>query len=291
MIYQISNEQIRVSVSDIGAEMTSIQSGGAEYLWNGDARYWDEQAPVLFPYVGRFTEGKYTLDGKLYEMNIHGFAGKMPFRAALQEPHRIVFQMSDTKETYASYPFRFLLEIEYVLSEHTIGITYRVTNRTDQTMYFGIGGHPGFCVPLEEKLCFSDYYLEFGGRCCPQRVGHTSACFLSGINTCFPLEDGGRTLPLSHGLFDDDAIVLKDMADEVTLKSDKGTRQVKVSYPHFPYLGIWHAPKTEAPYVCIEPWTSLPSRQDIIEEFRCKSDLLRLPSHGQYFNEWKITIL
>lgn len=25
-------------------------------------------------------------------------------------------------------------------------------------------------------------------------------------------------------------------------------------------------PKTDAPYVCVEPWTSLPSRQDVVEE-------------------------
>ncbi len=80
------------------------------------------------------------------------------------------------------------------------------------------------------------------------------------------------------------------MADEETLKSDKGTRQVSVSYPNMPYLGIWHAPKTRAPYVCIEPWTSLPSRQDVVEEFKYKSDLIRLAAGEQYVNIWEISI-
>lgn len=144
-------------------------------------------------------------------------------------------------------------------------------------------------VPLEEGLEFADYYLEFGGEARPERVGHTPACFLSGRDAEFPLEDG-RKLRLSHDLFDNDAIVLRNMADEVTLKSDKGTRQVKVSYPDMSYLGIWHAPKTDAPYVCIEPWTSLPSRQDVVEEFKYKSDLVRLLSSEQYVNTWEIAI-
>ena len=82
----------------------------------------------------------------------------------------------------------------------------------------------------------------------------------------------------------------RNMADEITLKSDKGTRQVKISYPDMPCLGIWHAPNTEAPYVCIEPWTSLPSRQDIVEEFKYKSDLIRLTPGEQYVNTWTISI-
>ena len=28
-------------------------------------------------------------------------------------------------------------------------------------MYFGLGGHPGFNVPLEAGLSFEDYCLEF----------------------------------------------------------------------------------------------------------------------------------
>ncbi len=289
MVYQISNDLVQLSISEIGAEMKSIKKDGAEYLWDGNEEFWPEQAPLLFPYVGRFTDGKYTLNGKTYEMGIHGFARKLPYRVVLEENSRIRFQLKDTEETYCSYPYHFVLEVEYALEGDTIGITYHVKNETDEVMYFGIGGHPGFRVPLEEGLDFSDYYLEFSGESRPERVGHTPACFLSGINQEYPLRDG-RCIDLRHTLFDEDAIVLQNVSDEVTLKSDRGHRQVKVSYPNLPYLGLWHAPKTEAPYICIEPWTSLPSRQDVVEEFRYKSDLIRLAPHGEYVNNWKITI-
>ena len=35
-------------------------------------------------------------------------------------------------------------------------------------MYFGIGGHPAFNVPLESSLTFEDYYLSFS----PKNHGH-----------------------------------------------------------------------------------------------------------------------
>ena len=85
-------------------------------------------------------------------------------------------------------------------------------------------------------------------------------------------------------------MILKNMGREVTLRSKKSHRGVCVSYPDMPYLGIWHRPKTDAPYVCIEPWSSLPSRQDVVEEFSCKSDLVHLPPRQTYESKWSITV-
>lgn len=289
MKYQIKNNCLSVTVSEMGAEMQSLEKDGVEYLWSGDARYWSDQSPVLFPFVGRFTNGKYLLNGKEYEMDIHGFARKYPYAVIDKTENFILFEMTDNAETYQMYPYHFNLQIGYELKENQVEITYTVQNLSDETMYFGIGGHPGFALPFDEGLDFTDYYLEFSGKSYPERVGHTEACFLSGVNERFPLSDD-KCLPLVHTMFDDDAIVLQHVSDEVTLKSDKGNRKVTVSYPNLPYLGLWHAPKTEAPYICIEPWTSLPSRQDIVEEFRYKYDLIRLAADEIYENTWSITV-
>ncbi|MEY8355692.1 hypothetical protein AALB39_20355 [Lachnospiraceae bacterium 54-53] len=157
-------------------------------------------------------------------------------------------------------------------------------------MFFGVGGHPGFKVPFQQEERFEDYYLAFGEKHVSTRAGHTGSCFLSGMDKDFLLKDGYR-LPLAHEMFDDDAIVLKNMADKVTLMSDKGGRKIEVSFPDMRYLGIWHMPRTKAPYICIEPWTSLPSRQDIIEDIQYKSDLIMLEAGKSYQNEWSISVL
>jgi len=289
MNYQISNEYICVTVSDLGAEMQSIIKDSKEYLWNADAKYWPEHSPLLFPYVGRFTDGKYLLNGTEYEMGIHGFARHLTYTLVEKSDHTLVFELCDNEDTYKMYPYHFILQVGYELTGQKISITYKVRNLSDDRMYFGIGGHPGFALPFDEGLDFTDYYLEFEGKSFPTRVGHTQTCFLSGVDESFPLKHDS-ILPLAHTMFDDDAIVLKNMSDKVTLKSDKGKRQVTVSYPDLPYLGLWHAPKTEAPYICIEPWTSLPSRQDVVEEFRYKYDLIRVEEGEEYTNSWYIMV-
>ncbi len=289
MDYQICNEELCLTISDMGAEMQSVRRDGREYLWNGDSTYWPERAPILFPFVGRFTDGRYLLDGEEYKMDIHGFARHFPYKVLCRNENEIVFELCDNEETFKMYPYHFRLQAAYKVQGHKIIITYRVYNCSENTMYFGIGAHPGFALPFDEGVDFADYYLEFSGKSRPMRIGHTEACFLSGESREYPLE-GGKYLKLSHDMFDDDAVVLREIADEVTLKSDKGERRVTVSYPNFPFLGFWHAPKTKAPYLCIEPWASLPSRQDIIEEFRYKSDLVRLAPGGVYQNEWSISV-
>lgn len=289
MNYTIKSNDLSILISSFGAEMQSVQYQGTEYLWQGDPAYWEEHAPVLFPYVGRFTNGQYIYQGTHYDMTIHGFAKRSEFSLKNISDTAVTLTLTDTPETYEIYPFHFVLDVTYAVTGNQIRVSYQVQNLSDGTMYFGIGGHPGFNVPLDEGLAFTDYYLEFARAHVPARVGHTPTCFLSGVDTDFPLEEGIR-LPLAHNMFDDDAIVLKNVSDTVTLKSDKGTHFVTVSYPDLPYLGLWHAPKTDAPYICIEPWTSLPSRQDVVEDFQYKCDMIRLADGEMYSNTWFITI-
>lgn len=289
MEYEIKNACVTVKISSKGAQLQSIIKDGAEYLWQGDEKFWPDRAPVLFPYVGRFTEGKYRFCGREYHMDIHGFARHLEYKVSSHDEDSITFFAGDSEETFEKYPFRFRLCITYMLKGNRIDIRCMVENKSQETMYFGIGGHPGFNVPLESGLEFSDYYLEFSDVCRPDRVLHSEDCFLSGNSREWKLEDGKRYC-LHHDMFDEDAIVLKNMADKVTLKSDKGKRSITVSYPQMPFLGLWHAPKTSAPYLCIEPWTSLPSRKGIVEDIRYKSDLIRLPKDGKYENVWSIEV-
>lgn len=289
MMHTISNGNMSFTVDEHGAQLMSLKYKAHEYLWQGDPAYWEDRSPLLFPFVGRFTEGKYTVHGRTYTLPIHGFAKDSRFTAVAKGDDHIVLQLTDDTSTLEVYPFRFTLSVRYELQGSTLTVSYEVRNDSDSLMYFGIGGHPGFQVPMEDGLSFEDYQLIFSQSHTPTRIGHTKTCFLSGSDTSFPLEDGNK-LQMSHDMFDDDAIVLKNMADTVTLTTPGGKRSVTMHYPDMPYLGIWHAPRTDASYVCIEPWTSLPSRQDIIEEFSCKSDLIRLAPGKTYTCGWDVTL-
>ena len=286
----ITNPYLTVQIEEKGAQLYSVQDkAGHEYLWQGDPNYWTGRAPNLFPYIARLTEGKYTLNGKTYDMGIHGFAKNIVFDTEQVSESKIVFSTQDTDETRAQYPYAFAFSVIYALEEDQLSVTYDVKNKDDERMYFGVGAHPGFCVPMESGLDFTDYYLEFHEIAPAKRVGFSEDCFLNGNDTPFIMEDGLK-LPLHHDMFDDDAIVLVDMAKAVTLKSDKGNRSVRVEYPDMEYLGFWHKPKTDAPYVCIEPWSSLPSRKNVIEDFATQPSLLSLEAGAEYQNQIVIII-
>lgn len=307
-----SENGLKVRISDHGAELLSIHYGDTEYLWQGDPTYWKGHAPVLFPFVGRLYNGKYRLGDKVYDLRIHGFAPVSDFEAS-QEKDKAVFTLKDNEETLKSYPFHFVFQVIYAVSGQTLSVTYHVENKSDTMMPFGIGGHPGFNVPLRSDAAgkardvagkdtsaartaedglqrdFTDYYLEFDGKSEPDRVIMTDQVLVSGKTEPYPLEDG-RILRLRHDLFDNDAVVLENMPGSVTLKSDKDSRSVTVSFPDMRNVGFWHRNRSDAPYVAIEPWYSLPGRQDIIEDLRFRRDLVRLQPGESWETEMTITV-
>ncbi len=290
MLYTIQNSQLCVTIDSLGAQLMSITAAdGTEYLWGGDEAYWRNRAPNLFPYVGRLTEGRCTYGGKSYEMTRHGFANRTQFSALESGADHITLHMEDSGETRAVYPFAFAFDLVYALSGSTLSVTYRVTNRDGKEMYFGLGAHPGFRVPLEPGKAFTDYRLTFAQPCQPWQVLMSDDYLINGQEAPYPLE-GGRSMPLRHDLFDHDAIILKNMDRTVTLSAGEGSRGVTVSYPRMRYLGVWHKPESDAPYVCLEPWLSLPSRHGVVEDLSQQNDLMALCPGETYENRWTVTI-
>lgn len=290
-IWKIENDRLTVLVQELGAQLWSIKDKeGNEYLWQGDEKYWGDRAPNLFPHIARLTEGSYTLNGQRYQMDIHGFAKDSIFVAEKVSDSHIIFTIKDSEATREQYPFTFTFSISYRLVDNGIEITYSVKNEDNKEMYFGVGAHPGFCVPFEEGTVFEDYYLEFDQAEEAKRVGFSEDCYVTGPNVLYPQAEE-KKIPLRHDMFDDDAIVLVDMARGVTLTSDKGKKAIYVSYPDMPYLGLWHWPKTDAPYICIEPWSSLPARKDVVEDFATQPSMLSLKPGSEYENRICIQVI
>lgn len=289
MIHTIQNEFLTVSAKEAGAELQSILGAdGTEYLWQGDAKYWSDRALNIFPYVARLNDKKYYMDGELHEMAIHGIAPYRDFTVVEHDGTKMVFELRSDEKTLAEYPRSFVFRIVYALEGKTLTVSFQCENLDGRTMYFGLGGHPGFNVPLAPGKAFEDYRLRFAEVCEPYRVGFTADCFVTHEDTPFALEEG-TVLNLRHDLFDDDAIVLRDMAREVTLECGGGP-SITVCFPGMQYLGLWHWPKTDAPYVCIEPWCSLPADAGKITVFEEQSDLIALEPGKTYTNDWTITI-
>ena len=90
MLHTIQNDCMSVTVHEQGAQLWSILSeDGTQVLWQGDKTYWADRALTIFPYVARLWQGRYELDGKTYEMPIHGFAPGSRFVLAEKTDARI----------------------------------------------------------------------------------------------------------------------------------------------------------------------------------------------------------
>ena len=276
MIYTLKNSELTVSVSDVGAELHSVKRGDCEYVWVGNPEFWPFKAPLVFPVCGRFYEGKYTYRGKTYDINCHGFIRPSTFSVAEQTETSICLRLNASEETKTVYPFDFELDVWYILEGSKLTNRFVMKNPMgNEVLPITIGGHPGFNVPLDGKGEFTDYYLEFANECSPDKINCTERCLRDGTRTAFPLEKG-KILRLTHDLFDNDAIFLARADSTVTLKSDKTDRTVTLVYPDMPYVGVWHKPKMEAPFVCVEPWCGLPGFDSVIEDMETRSDMYRV---------------
>ena len=290
MLTTIQSEALKVTVSSRGAELQSILGrDGTEYLWQGDPRYWTSRAPNIFPYVARLTEGKYIYRGREYGFGNHGLTRYADLSLTESSASAANFRFDSDAETLKQYPFPFRYEIRYEAQGPRLLIRTTVRNTGEDRMFFAVGGHPGFRVPLEEGLSFEDYCLEFDETAHPDRIFLADSGAVTLQRERFAL-DQGRRIPLRHDLFDHDAIVLHHAARTVTICSDRGKRRLRVSYPDFRYVGFWHKPRTDASYVCVEPWTSLPSREGVVEHLALQSDLLHLDPGESWKTEWWIEI-
>ena len=311
MIYTLRNSEMEVQVSSKGGELVSMKDADqTEYIWSGDATYWKRHAPQLFPCIGRLTNNQYRMDGALHEMGQHGFlrdyeltkveseeqAGAETVRdaagqagAEAETVTSLHLQLQSDTSTRQLYDRDWTVDIFYSLCGKTLSVRFQVRNCDTRTMRFGYGIHPGFNVPLNPALRFEDYRLDFHEVSTPKQMELTEHYTISGGMHDYALAEG-RYLPLQHSLFDHDAIILKDMPHTVTLGSQKDEKKVTVTFPDMPYLGIWHAPETGAPFVCIEPWSSLPSTDGVIDEFETKPDFITVEPEETYMNSWSISI-
>ena len=101
MIYILENDQLRVKVSSLGAELQSIRrvEDGTEYLWQGDSQFWARRASNLFPVCGRLWENQYIYRGKTYELGSHGFARGMEWEVIHQKSNALTLQLLPDENT------------------------------------------------------------------------------------------------------------------------------------------------------------------------------------------------
>ena len=155
-------------------------------------------------------------------------------------------------------------------------------------MYFSVGGHPAFKCPVYENEKYEDYSLEF------EHAENSKTHLVNTQNGLIKLEtnpvfNNTDNIPLTHGLFTEDALIFKDLKSrKVTLKSELRGNAVTVNYSDFPYLGIWAKPNGD--YVCIEPWLGIADHEDVSQDFKTKEGIISLDAGKTFEATYSIEI-
>ncbi|HDT9751119.1 TPA: aldose 1-epimerase family protein [Listeria monocytogenes] len=287
---KLENEVLLVEMKTAGAELTRIfhKDTGLEYLWNADSKFWGRHSPVLFPTVGRLVEDTYLVDGKPYHLGQHGFARDRDFQVVEQTEKSVRFELDADEDSLAVYPYKFKLSIIYTIEKNTVAVSYEIENTDNKRIYFSIGAHPAFNLPLTDGTTFEDYYLDFGTEenletlCLegPYRSGEIKKV----------VDEAARYLPLNYDLFKNDALIFEALKQkEMTIKSDKTPHFVKVSFPEFPFVGVWTA-KAGTPFLCIEPWYGIADGAGESVELRDKAGIEHLEPEAVFASEYEITV-
>lgn len=251
----LENDQIRVSIRPKGAELTSIfhKSSGIEHLWQADPTVWGWHAPNLFPVVGGCLNNQLLIEGKTYSIERHGFARQSMFETTESTDTHAIFTLRSSDATRVHFPYEVEFQLIYQLDGSRLTITYRVVNQDDKTVYFSVGAHPAFAVPFLAGEAYEDYFIEFEKAEALETHMLSAGGYFTGETKPVSTDASGQRLPLTKQMFDDDALVFKNLASRrVAIRSQKHSHAVTIEFSAFPYLGLWAKPS--APFVCIEPW-------------------------------------
>ncbi|RAJ98129.1 galactose mutarotase-like enzyme [Larkinella arboricola] len=277
----LENDFLKVSVRPKGAELTSIynKQTGTEHLWQADPAVWPWHAPNLFPVVGGTLDNQITVDGKTYPMERHGFARQSEFTVVEATPAKAVFSLQANEKTLAAYPYQFEFQIEYQIDNQVLTVIYRVINQESKPLYFSVGAHPAFAVPFSPDEKYEDYYLEFQKEEMLERHLLSPKGYFTGETE--PVLTVEKQLPLTNDLFNRDALVFKNLdSRSVTIRSRHHDRAVTVSFPAFPYVGIWAKPG--AKFVCIEPWLGYADHEGTPAPFEQKEAIQHVEPNGLF---------
>lgn len=294
MIHAISDENITAKIDTLGAQLISLtDKSGTEYIWQREAPYWSDCAPIPFPVVGRCKNGVITVNDEDYPMaECHGFAPISEFETISASASSVTLRLRDNEYTRQKYPFSFCFEVTHTIENGTLTATLRVSNPSDTELPFGVGGHPGFSVPLSDGESFTDYELDFGkavtlDTSCVDEQFQISATLARRVVT------DSQTLPLERELFLPDALIFENPPFQtVLLKHKKSGKGIRFSFENFTTFAVWtEALPVKADFLCLEPWNGMGVRSDEGTDLLKKKGTVVLAPHKDFVCSYSIAPL
>jgi aldose 1-epimerase len=293
-----SGEQFEIALDEQSVVVTEVGGGLRTYTvgsWSVFEGYGVEamasggRGQVLMPWPNRLQDGKYSFDGRDYQLAlsevahsnaIHGLVRWVAWTVREREAHRVV--VAHVLHPQPGYPFSLDLELEYELSSRGLSVRTTATNVGGTACPFGSGAHPylsvgtavvddaALRVPAGTALHADDRGIPAGTL----EVAGTELDFraerrigLSKLDTCFTDFDRDES----------------DVA-RIHLAADGGPRVSLWVDGSYPYVMVFTGDIAEVGRrgLAIEPMTCAPNA------FRTGDGLVRLEPGTTWAGEWGI---
>lgn len=291
MITTISDGKLSVSANTNGATLSSLKRlrDGREFLWQGSEDSWTEQDVVIFPFVARLKDGWYTVDGKRYEMPLHGLCRNSDFTEERVSDSETVLTYRWNEKTLEKYPYKFEYSVRFKVSDGALEVTHTAKNADDKLMYFMMGAHPAFnvCATYKDgKIDTDANYIDFLKPISPnyltlEEKGH----FITGeapFGTITKLSTG-KDVMIKYK-----TVMLTNVGtDKLALRLADG-ESVYFDFGKVDVLAFWSMEESGA-YVCIEPWHGAPDRLEPARELKDKAFVQTLEPGAVFTYRYRVS--
>ena len=271
-LIQIAGDGLSAAINPLGAELTWLRDAeGRDLMTDADPAFWTGHAPILFPIVGRLNGDVLRIDDVEYPMKQHGFARRMAFAVTEHDATRATFRLTDNPDTRATYPFPFVLEVDFTIEAATLTMSARIANPGAAPLPASFGWHPAFAWPLPYGHLKEAHRVTFSADE-PDPLWEVADGLIVAARPPSPLE--GRVLSLDDSLFEHDALIWDPVhSDHLSYGAPHGPA-LDVAFPDTPQLGIWTKPG--ARFLCIEPWHGHADPQGFTGAFRDKPGVFEI---------------
>lgn len=278
----LSSDALEASIDVKGSELVSLRAKpDRDLLWAGGGS-WSRRAPILFPVIGKLTDGTLRSRGRQHPIGQHGFARDLVFEVLESEPAHASLLLKSTPETLRAYPFHFTLRTDWMLEGPELSLTFVLSNTGEEQMPASLGWHPGF---ISDDA--PGWSLEFEA---PEHGPIRRASAATQLQPwLLPSPASGRTLDLTDDLFQEGAVIFEDpKSRKVSYVSPAGP-VFELAFPDFPHLAVWKKPGE--PFVCLEPWNGLPPPAGFDQDIADMPHQMHLPPGASKTLACRITVL
>lgn len=225
-----------------GGLVTRWQVGGRERLYLDESTLLDPSKnvrggiPLLFPTPGKLEGDAWSRAGRQGALPQHGFARNESWsaiEASTVDAARVRLRLTDSEATRAKFPWPFELTLDIALVAESLTLSFALTNTGREPLPYGLGTHPYFALPVEEK---AQARIPTAATLAWDNAAKRAVAFpgwhLGEGETDLHLEDHGRS-----------SAELLAASNSVRIECD-GALQRWV---------IWTQPGK--PFICLEPWS------------------------------------